>query len=118
MTLQIDVKRLGIADTTLIRDLRIVVAAGQIHTVMGPSGSGKSSLLAAVCGTLDARLRFAGSVSLQGRHLDALPTEARHIGILFQDDLLFPHMNVAENLLFAVPAGPRPQRNAQVAQGL
>ena len=118
MTLQIDVKRLGIADTTLIRDLRIVVAPGQIHTVMGPSGSGKSSLLAAVCGTLDARLRFEGRVSLQGRHLDALPTEARQIGILFQDDLLFPHMSVAENLLFAVPAGPRPQRNAQVAQGL
>ena len=118
MTLQIEVERLAVTGITLIGNLRIVVTPGQIHTVMGPSGSGKSSLLAAVCGTLDARLRFEGSVTLQGRHLDALPTEARRIGILFQDDLLFPHMNVAEDPLFAVPAGPPPQRNALVAKGL
>ena len=118
MTLQIVVQRLVVAGTCLIRDLDITVAPGQIHTVMGPSGSGKSSLLAAVCGTLDPRLQFVGSVVLQGRRLDALPTEARRVGILFQDDLLFPHMNVAENLLFAVPAGVRSQREAEVAQGL
>ena len=118
MTLHIEVERLAVTGITLIGNLRVVVAPGQIHTVMGPSGSGKSSLLAAVCGTLDARLRFEGSVTLQGRHLDALPTEARRIGILFQDDLLFPHMNVAVDPLFAVPAGPRPQRNALVAKGL
>ena len=57
-------------------------------------------------------------MTLPGCHLDALPTEARHIGILCQDDRLLPHMSAAENLLFAVPAGPRPQRNAQAAQGL
>ena len=118
MTLQIEVRRLVIAGNTLIRATRVTVAPGQIHTVMGPSGSGKSSLLAAVCGTLDPRVHFEGSVALHGRRLDGLPTEARRIGILFQDDLLFPHMSVAENLLFAVPAGARAQRDAQVTQGL
>jgi putative thiamine transport system ATP-binding protein len=85
---------------------------------MGESGSGKSSLLAAICGTLDAGMRFEGSVFLNGQCLDALPTQARRIGILFQDDLLFPHMTVRENLLFAVPRGDSAAREALVAQAL
>ena len=48
---------------------------GVIHTVMGPSGSGKSSLLAAVCGTLAAGLECEGRITLMGRRLDPLPTE-------------------------------------------
>ena len=77
---------------------------------MGASGSGKSSLLAAICGTLARGLHFDGALSLSGRRIEHLPTERRRVGILFQDDLLFAHMTVAENLLFAVPAGPSRQR--------
>jgi putative thiamine transport system ATP-binding protein len=57
-------------------------------------------------------------VLLAGRRIDHLPTEQRKVGILFQDDLLFGHMTVAENLLFAVPAGPATERKARVAAGL
>jgi putative thiamine transport system ATP-binding protein len=85
---------------------------------MGPSGCGKSSLLAAISGTLDPALGWSGRVQLNGRVLDGLPTEQRRVGILFQDDLLFPHMTVRENLLFALPAGPRAQREAAVVQAL
>jgi putative thiamine transport system ATP-binding protein len=85
---------------------------------MGESGSGKSSLLAAVCGTLDAALRFDGEVHLNGLRIDPLPTQARRVGILFQDDLLFPHMTVRENLLFALPRGDATQREALAAQAL
>ena len=46
------------------------------------------------------------------------PTARRGIGLLFQDDLLFAHLTVAENLLFAVPPGPRDQRLAAVEQAL
>jgi putative thiamine transport system ATP-binding protein len=94
------------------------ISGGTIHTVMGASGSGKSSLLAAICGTLPPSLVFEGQISLNGRSLLALPTEQRGVGILFQDDLLFAHMTVFENLLFAVPAGPKNARIAAVEQGL
>jgi putative thiamine transport system ATP-binding protein len=94
------------------------VPPGVVHTVMGPSGSGKSSLLAAVCGTLPSVFSFEGIVMLDSVRIDTLPTQQRRVGILFQDDLLFAHMTVRENLLFAVPAGPRAVREAQVVQAL
>ena len=118
MTLEIQVNQLTTASAVLIQHLRLEVAGGVIHTVMGASGSGKSSLLAAVCGTLADGLQFDGTVALNGRALEALPTELRRVGILFQEDLLFPHMTVFENLLFAVPPGARAQRNARVMQAL
>jgi putative thiamine transport system ATP-binding protein len=49
-------------------------------------------------------------VRLDGIAIDALPPERRRIGILFQDDLLFPHLSVGENLAFALPPGVRGRR--------
>lgn len=118
MSLQIHIDHLVAAGRPLVRDLHVEVPAGAVHTVMGPSGSGKSSLLAAVCGTLDPRVRFRGEIRLDGRRIDQLPTEARRTGLLFQDDLLFPHMSVAENLLFALPPGPAELRQSRVREGL
>ena len=80
------------------------IAPGEILTVMGPSGSGKSSLLAFIGGFLDPVFHVSGRVFLNGELLTVLPAHLRHTGILFQDPLLFPHMSVGENLLFAVPA--------------
>ena len=71
-----------------------------------------------MCGTLAPVFVFDGNVTLNGQRIDALPTEQRRVGILFQDDLLFAHMTVRENLLFAVPPGPRVQREAAVTQAL
>ena len=102
----------------LVQELEIALPAGTVHTLMGSSGSGKSSLLAAVCGTLAPAMQFQGSVHVMGRRVDALPTRARRIAVLYQDDLLFAHMTVHENLLFAVAAGPQAARAAQVAQAL
>ena len=127
MTLHIAVKQLSlnadrpggqVAQTSLIANLSLTVPPGVIHTVMGASGSGKSSLLAAVCGTLAPDLIFDGQITLNGQRIEALPCQARRVGILFQDDLLFAHMTVRENLLFATPAGPRAGREAQVKQAL
>ena len=101
MSLQLDITRLSLGTTTLVQDLHLDVPPGAVHTIMGDSGSGKSSLLAAVCGTLAPVFSFEGGVTLNGRRIDALPTEQRRVGILFQDDLLFAHMSVRENLLFA-----------------
>ncbi len=118
MSLRIQVQSLSSPAGVLLRDLQLDIAAGQVHTLMGASGSGKSSLLAAICGTLDAAMHFEGSVLLNGQRIDQLPTQARRVGILFQDDLLFPHMTVRENLLFATPRGESAAREALVTQAL
>ncbi len=128
MTLQVNVRALKAADTSLIKDLQITVQPGVIHTIMGASGTGKSSLLGAICGLLAPGLQFEGSVLLNGQRIDNLPTEARRVGILFQEALLFAHMTVRENLLFAVPSEPTGQhvrqhtrqhlRHDKVRQGL
>ncbi|MDO8248150.1 MAG: ATP-binding cassette domain-containing protein [Rhodoferax sp.] len=118
MSLDIQLIQLSSPSHMLVENLHLNVPSGVIHTVMGASGAGKSSLLAAICGTLPDGMVFEGSISLDGRRIDHLPTERRHVGILFQDDLLFAHMTVAENLLFAVPPGARAARPACVAQGL
>jgi putative thiamine transport system ATP-binding protein len=123
--LQIDIERLGTAAQTLVQDLHLHVPAGEILTLMGPSGCGKSSVLAATAGTLASvseglqPLQFDGRVQLNGRDLTALPTHLRGVGLVFQDALLFAHMTVAENLLFAVPRTlPLAQRQARVQQAL
>ena len=118
MSLKVQVRRLGTPTQALIENLALNVAPGVVHTVMGPSGCGKSSLLAAVCGTLAEGMHFDGEIHLNGNNLSHWPTERRQIGILFQEDLLFAHMTVFENLLFAVHPGPRKQREAAVNQGL
>jgi putative thiamine transport system ATP-binding protein len=118
MSLRIHLSQLTSPTATLLQSLDLEIPGGTIHTVMGPSGSGKSSLLAAISGTLAPGLVFKGDIHLNGRPLQALPTEQRGVGLLFQDDLLFAHMTVFENLLFAVPAGPKPERVVAVMQGL
>jgi putative thiamine transport system ATP-binding protein len=79
------------------------IAAGEVLTIMGPSGSGKSTLLAFIGGFLDPAFQANGKVFADQVELTALPAEERHTGILFQDPLLFPHMSVAGNLIFAIP---------------
>jgi putative thiamine transport system ATP-binding protein len=123
--LQIDIERLGTAAQTLVQDLHLKVPAGEILTLMGPSGCGKSSVLAATAGTLASvseglqPLQFDGRVQLNGRDLTPLPTHLRGVGLVFQDALLFAHMTVAENLLFAVSRTlPLAQRQARVQQAL
>ena len=95
--------RLALSGRLLLGPLSLRVEPGEIVTLMGPSGCGKSSLLAFICGTLDSVFTAQGHVALGGQDIGGLPPERRGIGILFQDDLLFPHMTVGENLAFAIP---------------
>ena len=116
--LQIRLRCLQTPQRELLHDLALDVPGGAVHTVMGASGTGKSSLLAAVCGTLDEGMAFDGTVHLNGQRIDTLPTHQRRVGLLLQDDLLFAHLSVLENLLFAVPAGPQAGRRAQALAAL
>ena len=103
----------------LFAPLSCRIAPGRPVTVMGPSGAGKSSLLAWLTGVLPPGLSGEGEALLDGVSLLGLPAHRRRLGILFQDDLLFPHMTVGENVAFGLPAGSgREARRDRVEQAL
>ena len=92
------------------------VERGTVLAVLGPSGSGKSTLLRAIAGL--QRLH-AGSVELDGRPLAGVPPHRRGVGLMFQDDALFPHHDVGANIAFGlrmqgVPAGEASARVASL----
>jgi putative thiamine transport system ATP-binding protein len=99
--LKLDKVRLRIGGQLLLA-VDATVKPGQVLTVMGPSGSGKSSLLAFIAGFLAPAFDAEGRVILEGLDVTDLPAEQRRIGLLFQDPMLFPHLSVAGNLLFGI----------------
>jgi putative thiamine transport system ATP-binding protein len=111
---------ISIGGRPLIQDLNLSIAGGEVLTLMGPSGSGKSTLLAFVGGHLDPSFEATGRVFVDGCDVTALPPERRRVGILFQDDLLFPHLSVGENLAFGLAQSVKGkgERRARVAQAL
>ena len=116
--LRIDDLRICRGKDELLR-LSAHVAPGEVLTIMGPSGCGKSTLLAALIGALTPAFSAQGHIWLNGRNITDLPTAERHIGLLFQDDVLFPHLSVAQNLGFGLRAGgPRNTRAARIEASL
>ena len=97
----------GAGAVTALAGVDLAFAPGTFTAVMGPSGSGKSSLLALVGGFLDPAFTASGKVLLEDRDITDFRAEARGIGLLFQDALLFPHFSVGQNLLFGLRPGVR-----------
>jgi putative thiamine transport system ATP-binding protein len=118
MTLLLENISLTIGDVLLVKSFTISIEAGEIVTLMGPSGCGKSSILAYIAGDLTTPMHGAGRVTLDGVDLMGLPPEGRRVGRLFQDDLLFPHLSVAENLLFGIARGNPAERRSLVNDAL
>lgn len=103
---------LDIADLSVSRDEQLVidgldlqVAEGEVVAVLGPSGVGKSTLLRVIAGILEPD---RGTIHLDGTDITRMPAHRRGVGMVFQDDQLFPHLDVAANVGF----GPRMQRRA------
>jgi molybdate transport system ATP-binding protein len=84
--------------------LSLTIAPGQVLAVLGPSGAGKTMLLETIAGLRP----HSGRICLAGADITALPPEQRHIGLVFQDAALFPHLSVAENVRFGPQARRRP----------
>lgn len=94
----------------------ITVQRGEIVALLGPSGCGKTTLLRLIAG-LD--VPDSGDISLEGRSLLSVPVHERGIGLMFQDNALFPHLNVQDNIAFGlrmrnVPRAAREQRVAEL----
>ncbi|WDA58891.1 ABC transporter ATP-binding protein [Deinococcus aquaticus] len=83
-----------------VRGVSLDVAAGETVALLGPSGCGKSTVLRVVAGL---ERPDSGTVTVAGRDVTALPPEARHVGLVFQDYALFPHLSVLGNVAY----GPR-----------
>ncbi|QPM92470.1 ATP-binding cassette domain-containing protein [Pseudooceanicola algae] len=111
MTLEIDALSIRFrGNPPLFATLSLTIGPGQICTVMGPSGVGKSTLLDAIGGHLAHGFTASGSVVLNGRPLDGIAPEKRRIGLLFQDTVLFPHLSVGDNLAFGLDPRLRGRR--------
>lgn len=94
----LEVKGLRVSyDGPVLRDVDLQVGAGEIVCVLGPSGGGKSTLLRAVAGLVT----YEGSISIGAKAVDGVPTHRRDVGMMFQDSLLFTHLDVAGNVGFA-----------------
>lgn len=118
-------KGLSLRDVTVFKDrsplIRVHhdVAPGDVVTIMGPSGVGKSTLLAFITGTLPCDFTATGTVWLDGHDITYAAAHQRRVGILFQDDLLFPHLSVGANLAFGLrPGGSRSDRQTRIDAAL
>ena len=91
-------------------DIELEVDAGETVAVLGPNGAGKTTLLRALAGfvQIDGRVELAGEVLEDSAQRVRVPTEKRHVGLVFQDYVLFPHLNVIDNIAFGLQAQRKP----------
>ncbi len=102
--LRVEQLRVEYDRTPVLRGMDLDVDAGEIVCVLGPSGGGKSTLLRAIAGLLD----YEGQIGISGGSVDGLPPDKRGLGMMFQDSLLFPHLDVAANVGFGIrPKDPQ-----------
>jgi putative thiamine transport system ATP-binding protein len=118
MSLVLEGLSISLHGDKFIAPFSMEIASGEIVTLMGPSGSGKSTILQAIAGGLAAPFALSGRIYVKGVDVSQIEVAKRRIGRLFQDDLLFPHLTVGENLLFGMARGPCEQRLALMLAAL
>ena len=102
-----------------IRDISFSAQEGEILCLLGPSGCGKTTVLRAIAGFEPVR---SGEIFLSGRQVssssDTIPTEERHVGMVFQEYALFPHLRVVGNIAFGLGRLSRSDRENRVHEML
>lgn len=96
---------------TAVDHVDLEVADGEVVALLGPSGSGKSSLLRAIAGLEPLA---CGQISIGGRDLTGVPTARRGVGMMFQDAQLFGHMTVRRNVAYGLNSWSPAERNQRV----
>jgi thiamine transport system ATP-binding protein len=101
-------------DRAVLDRFDLSVPAGERVALLGPSGSGKSTLLRVVAGLL---VPDTGRIEVGGVDVSGMPAHRRHVGMVFQDEQLFPHRTVAQNVAFGLRMQhvPRAEIAARVA---
>ncbi|TCC00215.1 ABC transporter ATP-binding protein [Micromonospora zingiberis] len=97
-------------DTTVLHEVDLTVARGELLVVLGPSGAGKSTVLRVVAGLEPVT---AGRVLIAGRDVTDLRPGLRNVSMVFQSYALFPHLSVAENIAFGLEVRDTPRREAR-----
>src|SRR2546422_1108124 len=100
----------------ILKGIDIEIEAGEFLILVGPSGCGKSTLLSMIAG-LD--VPTSGSIHIGERNVTHLPSKDRDIAMVFQSYALYPNMNVAQNIAFALEMRkvPKAQRDEAVHRG-
>ncbi len=88
------------------RGVDLIVEDGELFVLLGPSGSGKSTILRLISGLESADL---GTIWVDERRIDRLPPRDRGVAMVFQDQALYPHLDVFENIAFGLRARKRPE---------
>ena len=103
---------------TVLQDVSFSIDKGDICCLLGPSGCGKTTTLRAIAGFQDVN---HGRIALNGQTLSSqtltVPPEQRHIGMVFQDYALFPHLTARENIRFGIRKLPKNQQD-KIIDGL
>ncbi|CAM4091061.1 ABC transporter ATP-binding protein [Bordetella tumulicola] len=105
---------------SIVEDLSLALPAGHIGCLLGQSGCGKTTILRAIAGFEPVR---AGHIALDGKTISSSTTqvapEQRHVGMMFQDYALFPHLTAAQNVAFGLrKLMNKPERAARVKEML
>ncbi|UDV04090.1 ABC transporter ATP-binding protein [Marinomonas profundi] len=98
----------GYDGEAVVKSASFQLLEGQIGCLLGPSGCGKSTLLRAIAGfesLMTGEIRIDGQV-ISSQSISVNP-EHRHIGMVFQDIALFPHLTIAQNIAFGLSAWPK-----------
>ena len=88
----------------VLQDVNLNVEPGQYFILLGPTGAGKTVLLEAIAGLYPL---VEGTVAIEGRDVTGVPPEKRGISIVYQDQMLFPHMSVEKNIAFGLASRNR-----------
>ena len=111
--------RSAVGPVHALDNISLQIERGSFTAVSGPSGCGKTTMLRLVAGF--ERLDY-GEISIQGRKVSTRsehePPERRMVGMVIQEYALFPHLNVAQNVLFGLMKLPRDDRRARLAEVL